>query len=102
MTSLAEALRIASEELDEWHIAHQGSLRDIVGRVWWCGDDVCDCTEAQIVARFRNKVDPRFVVPRILWRGEFHTDGEAGADRELAARRAEVEADEPELSIVWL
>lgn len=102
-TALSEALRIASTEKDEWHAEHQGPLVEILGHVWWCGDDWCDCTRAQVVARFRNLTEPGWLVPRVLWQGEFHTDGETGARGELRAKRGELEAAEPELAahITW-
>jgi hypothetical protein len=101
--SVAEALDAARTNLDQWHAEHQGDLRDIIARVWWCGDDWCDCTQAQITARFCNIVVPNAVVLHTLWRGEFHTDGEQGAVAELDAKRAEMEAVEPQLArrITW-
>lgn len=100
---VSEALRLASTEKDQWHVDHQGPIVDIIGHVWWCGDDDCDCTEARITARFRNLADARWIVPRTLWQGEFHTDGESGASDELIAKRAHLEATEPEIAarITW-
>ena len=51
--------------------------------VWWCGDDVCDCTQAQIVRRRPNETDPRFQRIDLLWKGTFFSDGESGANEEL-------------------
>ena len=101
--TLADALQVASTSADDWHKAHQGELLAIEAFVWECRDD-CRCTEAQIVAWFRNVVDRRCRVPRQLWCGEFHADGEYdAADDELARKRREVEAAEPELAarIAW-
>jgi hypothetical protein len=101
---VSESLQSVVTEKDEWHVAHQGPLIDIVGQVWWCGDDWCDCSQAQIVARFSNIIDPRFLVLRTLWQGEFHTDGETGAGEELSAKRSELQDAEPAIAarVRWL
>lgn len=103
--SLADVLHQAETDKDEWHSKHQGPLIDIRANVWWCGDYWCDCTQAQITAQFRNATDytGHWIVPRTLWEGEFHSEGERGAKDELAAKRAEVERDEPEMAarIIW-
>lgn len=101
--TMAEALRLASTDKDEWHVGHQGPLSDIRAEVWWCGDEWCDCTQAQVTARFRNLLDSRWIVPRVLWQGTFFTDGECGAEEELDAKRAELEAVEPDIAtrIIW-
>lgn len=100
--SLADALREVETDKDEWYAVHQGSLINIDADVWWCGDNWCDCTQAQITARFRNATDytGHWIVPITLWQGEFHSEGESGT---LAAKRAEVERDEPEMAvrIIW-
>ncbi len=108
--SLADELQRAETEKDEWHQKAQGPLIDILGQVWWCMDEECDCTQAQIVARFENlNMRARygrlntFIVPRTLWSGAFHTDGEPGANEELSAKRADLEANEPAIAvrILW-
>jgi hypothetical protein len=45
-----------------------------VARVWWCGDDYCDCTQAEVV-----DITPthgRFVRTERVAAGTFFTDGE--------------------------
>lgn len=103
MNGVQVALDRVRTQLDDWHAAHQGALRDIIAHVWWCGDDYCDCTQAQITARFHNVVVPHALVLRTLWEGEFHTDSEPGAEDELTAKRVELEATEPDLArrIAW-
>lgn len=88
----------------EWLEAHKGPLRRVVGRVWWCGDDVCDCTQAVITEEYQNKVDPRFIVPVGVWEGTFYSDGETGALADLIAERERMRVEEPdrEASIEWL
>ena len=80
-----------------WLEAHKGSLIDIIGEVWWCGDPSCDCTQAVIVERYQNLKAPGFVVRLCTWEGEFHTDGEPGAEDELTTKRQELHASDPEL-----
>lgn len=101
--TLAETLRTSSTEKDAWHIDHQGPLVDVKGYIWWCGDNWCNCTQAKIVARFRNLADSRWIVPRLLWAGPFHTDGEPGALDELLTKRQRLRETEPDLEalIVW-
>ena len=104
MSRLMEALVNASTNLGPWHREHQGALRDIVAEVWWCGDEVCDCTQAQITARYANvKAGGNWIVPRVLWTGTFFPEGQSGAEAELDAMRVEVEATEPEMAsrITW-
>lgn len=87
---------------DEWMSKHKGALIQTVGMVWEC-DDECDCTEAQIVSYYQNKVVRNARVPVVDWSGEWHTEGEPGADAELAAYRRELKAEDPEreAAIVW-
>lgn len=59
---------------EEWMREHKGPLLDVVGEVWHCGDEVCGCSQAQVVERYRNLADSRFIVP-------------AGARDELIAYR---------------
>lgn len=102
--TLTDALRLAETDKDEWHAEHQGPLVDIIAEVWWCGDEWCNCTQAQIVARFRNLFDSRWIVPVRIWSGEFYTDGDvSGATDELSAKQAEVLSTEPEMAarITW-
>ena len=64
--------------------------------VWWCGDDHCDCTQAQINRIEPNRnAGPPWINRETVWEGPFHTDSweEPGsAMRELEARLAELEA----------
>lgn len=101
---MADDLQIACIQKTEWQMEHQGPLVDIRAEVWYCGDEWCNCTQAQIVARFRNLFDSRWIVPRLLWEGEFYTDGRfAAAEDELTAKQADLEATEPEMAsrIIW-
>lgn len=89
---------------EAWLAEHKGPLRDVIGKVWYCGDDYCDCTQAEIVERYENKTAPGWIVPVCIWQGEFHTDGEPGANEELAAKREELRKTDPDLAarIKWL
>lgn len=100
--TIARALVLATFFKDEWHIDHQGKLKDVVGTVWECHDD-CRCQQPQIVARFYNAKDDRWIVPRLLWEGDYYTDGDTGADEELSAKRAELGVSEPGMAglILW-
>lgn len=62
-------------------------------RVWWCGDELCDCRQAEI-----DRITPnhRAGYPWIhrepVWRGTFYSDGEGVAEtveelRDECARR---------------
>jgi hypothetical protein len=85
-----------------WMDGHKGAFIKAVGYVWWCGDDECNCTQAVIVDYFENKVVPG-CVPVRRWEGNFHTDGEPGAETELAAERDRLRAADPaaEAAIEW-
>jgi hypothetical protein len=88
---------------EEWLAAHKGPLLRTVGEVWWCGDDYCDCTQAQIVEIYRNKVVQPGVVRIAIWQGAFFTEGEPGAYEELQAKRAKMKGADPgaEAEIEW-
>lgn len=64
---------------DDWtaNVPTDGKL---VATVWWCGDEYCDCTQAQIQHWVRNQNDTRFVPGTTLWWGTFHTDGTGWVD----------------------
>lgn len=53
---------------------------------WWCGDDVCDCTQPQIEIILS---DPPWPKREMLWEGSFRCDREPAEkledDRELAS-----------------
>jgi hypothetical protein len=78
---------------------HKGPLKNIVGYVWECGDDYCSCSKATIVEQYVNLADRRWIVPVCIWEGEFHTDGEPGANDELIAKRAELRESDPDLAV---
>lgn len=86
-----------------WMRTHKGDHVRTVGMVWVCEDDDCRCSQAQVVSYYRNLVAPHARVPVLDWEGEFHTDGELGADAELAAYRRELKAEDPEreAAITW-
>lgn len=88
---------------EEWLEKHKGPLLRVVGEVWRCGDDYCDCTQAQLVEIYRNKVVQPAVVRVVVWEGEFFTDGETGAYEQLQAKREEMKITDPsaEARIQW-
>ena len=99
------------EPRDDWHREHQGPFVNASAYVWDCGDDYCNCTRAVIVEYYQNTADSswrygkgRWHVPVGVWEGEFHTDGEPGANAELIAKRAEMRESEPEYAslVKWL
>jgi hypothetical protein len=58
----------------------------MAGEVWWCGDEYCDCTQAQIVGW--DYETPFRMGYRVLWRGSFHSgDPGRSARDELKACR---------------
>jgi hypothetical protein len=93
-----------TEMTEAWLAEHKGDYIDTIGYVWWCGDGYCNCTQAVVVERYKNVKAPGWLICCGIWEGEFHTDGESGADEELAAKRAELERTDPELAagIKWL
>lgn len=67
----------------------------LLARVWWCGDDHCDCTQAQIELIEPNPVGRPWIKREIRWKGPFHSysSEEPGAAwAELATRLDELEA----------
>lgn len=88
---------------DEWMRAHKGALRALVGRVWYCGDDYCDCSEPVIEAVFDNS-RVTGVVRVALWVGDFRTDGDEGAMDDLLAVKTEIERADPPFArrIEWV
>ncbi len=87
---------------ERWLVEHKGPYVDSIGMVWECGDDYCNCTEAQIVDRYRNLKTNGLVLTGV-WNGTFYTDGEQGAEAELAEerRRLRVQDPEREAAIRW-
>lgn len=78
---------------DEWTREHKGELIRLEGEVWACDDDYCGCAQPQVTAVFRNRVTGKTVVRLGLWSGTFRSEHEGGADEELAAYRASLDAD---------
>lgn len=61
----------------------------IEARLWWCGDEVCDCRQPQIVQKTPNlAVGSPWYRVQTLWEGTFRS--EPSSD-ELAALRRELE-----------
>jgi hypothetical protein len=92
---------------DAWLAEHKGPLRRITGEVWYCGDDWCGCSQAQIVEHYANLKPPpgapNAVVLIATWQGTFYSDHEPGAESELAAKRVQLRATDPALEarIEW-
>lgn len=89
-------------ESDEWLREHKGALVRTVGMIWECYDD-CRCTQAVVTSYYRNLKAWNARVPVNDWAGEFHADGEPGADRELAIYRRALKETDPDLeaAIEW-
>ena len=96
-----------SVDISEWMAEHKGPLIRTVGEVWYCGDDWCGCTQAQITEIYRNLKPPpgapQAVVRVTVWEGEFRTDHEPGAEADLRARRDELRLADPDAAarIKW-
>jgi hypothetical protein len=56
--------------------------------VWWCGDEVCDCVQAQVV-RLTPGARAGWAHREIVWQGTFFSGGEGSAE---AADELRVEA----------
>jgi hypothetical protein len=67
----------------DWEREHIGPYLYTRGTVWWCGDYVCDCTQAQVDAVYRNIVTGNSLIFKRVWEGPFYTDGEDGATADL-------------------
>lgn len=64
-----------SGELCDWVdqvVVEPGDL--LVGHVWYCGDEYCNCTAATITMRRKN--ENGFYNSHVIWEGKFYTDGE--------------------------
>ena len=47
----------------------------IIGRVWWCQDETCDCTQALIEKITPNfEAGPPWIIRERLWSGTFYTN----------------------------
>ena len=55
----------------------------LLALVWWCGDDICDCSQAQIEQIFPNPVGRPWILRERVWQGPFYTHGEQGAEADL-------------------
>jgi hypothetical protein len=88
---------------DEWTQNHIGPFLHTVAEVWWCGDEECDCTQAQVHDVYRNRVTGISVIRVFVWEGDYHVGlsfepGETTAEEDLRAyyesltpeRRAEI------------
>ena len=73
----------------------------VVGRVWWCGDTMCDCTYAVIERVTPNPSFPRFVIRESLWEGSFYSGEPSKAFDELSAIRRALEVAWPDNEIEW-
>jgi len=61
--------------------------------VWYCGDEVCDCSQAQVVRVGPNRTaGPPWVTREPVWEGQFYSDDEQGAEADLQQHLAELEA----------
>jgi hypothetical protein len=49
--------------------------------VWWCGDEVCNCHQVQVVRQYENRLFRGAWWPVLIWQGEFFTDGEGVEER---------------------
>ena len=64
----------------------------LAAEVWYCGDDYCGCSSAQIVTwadqgPLRHRWPGARFGLRAVWRGPFHTEHESGAVDDLALAR---------------
>ena len=52
-------------------------MRKLFAEMWWCGDEICDCTQPQIVERstvsFRH---PAWKGPIVIEQGDFHSQAD--------------------------
>ena len=64
-----------SEQLCGWVDEVVVELGDLlVGHVWYCGDDYCNCSQANITMRRKN--EHGFYNPHTIWEGKFYSDGD--------------------------
>lgn len=62
-----------------------GAYCETVIFVWECGDDICDCSEVQVIARHDHALFPRGKWDIPLAHGTFCTNGEGDVDGEYAS-----------------
>lgn len=71
----------------------------LYAHIWWCGDEVCDCTQPVIERFAPNPLDSRFWKQERLWEGTFHTQAtleeasEQVRELEAAAKQYGIELD---------
>lgn len=95
----AEFVRACRSDFgDEWMRTHKGALRRVEGHIYYCDDPVCDCSQPSVVAVFDNATARPGVVRVALWEGAFRTNGEEGAEDELRAVRAAMDATGSDLA----
>lgn len=65
----------------------------LFAHVWYCGDEVCDCSQAMVERIGPNRTaGPPWITREEVWQGEFYSDGESGAVADLQQHLAELEA----------
>jgi hypothetical protein len=67
----------------------------VVGCVWWCGDYVCDCTQAVIerVTEYGGPFRVERVDRKLLWEGQFHSGDDDPLPGDPPSRTAGEELD---------
>ena len=79
------------------HLRGKSDLK-LVGYVWWCGDEECDCTEPIIAWQYTERASNGMRVYRkeAIWTGTFISRGfgldpdDPDPDQELAAALARI------------
>ena len=56
---------------------------ELIAFVWYCGDDWCGCSEAQIRHIVKRNASGGIHTSRTLWSGKFRSDHEFGATTDL-------------------
>lgn len=67
----------------------QGKYVRTVLEVWWCGDEVCDCRQVQVLRRYRNRLAPGAFCSVLVWEGTYFSEGEGGEQIEAELQRAQ-------------
>lgn len=49
---------------------------ELYAYVWWCGDEYCDCTQAQIVHIIERNQYGGWRESRVIWNGTYATEGD--------------------------
>lgn len=90
--------RSAQVTESDWMQKHKGAYLRTEAIVWYCGDEVCGCYQAQIHNLYQNKVTRSSVVFEHVWEGTFRTDHDyPTCAEELADYRRELKKTHPEL-----